>query len=655
VLNFKPFYKNKRRCYRFPLQTLLIGLFIGITCFSNAQNCPPNIDFETGTFSGWTCYVGSVAAVGSQNVISISPSGPVPNRHTMYSANPGDGLDPYGGFPVNCPNGSGHSIKLGNDLGGGEAEGISYEFTIPAGVNVYSLIYHYAVVFQDPNHEEYQQPRMEIEITNITDNITIDCSSFTFHPYGSLLPGFFVSSNPSDGTPVWCKDWSAVSINLNGMAGKTIRLFFKTADCTFRRHFGYAYIDVNSECSDEFVGATYCPDDTAVNVTAPYGYENYTWYNSTFTQVLGNQQTISFSPPPSAGTTIAVQVVPYNGYGCLDTLYARLVDTLTVRSNAGRDTLSCNHALVPIGANPKPGLVYSWQPSTGLTNPNIANPLANPDVTTVYILKTNHDGGGCVDTDTVVVKASIIDSSIQLIGKATFCAGYGDSALLRVKPTDSIQWYKDNLLINGANKTDYKVTQSGSYFARLYNIAGCSITTSKQNVLIDKAKPGIRYPLEYAVIDLPITLEARQFGSTVLWSPGSNLDNRTTYTPVFKGSTEQLYTIEIKTTTGCITVDTQLVKIVKSVEIYVPSAFTPNHDGLNDVLRPTLMGIKQLHYFRIYNRWGQLLFETKNDRIGWDGEVHGTPQTTQVVVWIVEGLGVDGKVYSKKGTSTLVR
>ncbi len=56
--------------------------------------------------------------------------------------------------------------------------------------------------------------------------------------------------------PIWYKDWTAVSINLDGLAGKTIRLFFKTADCTFRRHFGYAYIDVNAECSGEFVGAT---------------------------------------------------------------------------------------------------------------------------------------------------------------------------------------------------------------------------------------------------------------------------------------------------------------------------------------------------------------------------------------------------------------
>jgi gliding motility-associated-like protein len=161
--------------------------------------------------------------------------------------------------------------------------------------------------------------------------------------------------------------------------------------------------------------------------------------------------------------------------------------------------------------------------------------------------------------------------------------------------------------------------------------------------------------LQYAVIDLPITLEARHFGNAVLWSPGIYLDTRTSYTPVFKGETDQLYTIEIKTATGCITVDTQMVKTVKSVEMYVPSAFTPNHDGLNDVLRPTLMGIKQLYYFRVYNRWGQLLFETKTDRTGWDGTMKNAPLPTQVVVWIIEGLGVDGRVYSKKGTTTLVR
>jgi len=621
-----------------------------------AQSCPPNIDFETGTFNGWTCYLGSTAAVNGENVISISPASPTPNRQTMYSyaANAGE-LDEYGGFPVVCPNGSGYSIRLGNNLPGTQAEGVSYQFRIPDNQNVYSLIYHYAVVFQDPNHRPEEQPRMEIEVQNVTDNKIITCSSFTFIPYGTLLPGFFTSSNPRGDTPVWCKNWSAVSVNLDGMAGKVIRLFFKTADCTFRRHFGYAYLDVNSECTDEFVGAKYCPDDTAVNVTAPYGYQNYTWYNNSFSNELGSEQTIRFSPPPAVGTTVAVEVVPFNGYGCLDTLYARLVDTLTIIANAGRDTLSCNHSPVVIGVNSKPGLVYSWTPVAGLSDPKIANPIATPDVTTSYVVATRHDGGGCLNTDTVVVKASIIDDSLELIGKAVYCLGSGDSTILMVQPTDNIQWFKDGIAINGADQYEFRVTKSGTYFAILSNNDGCSVTTNSQAVIIDKARPGITYPVQYAVIDLPTNLEAREFGATALWSPANFLDNAASYTPTFRSSVDQLYTVEIKTTTGCVTVDTQMVKVVTHADIYVPSAFTPNDDERNDILRPTLMGIKELHYFRVYNRWGQLMFETRTNYAGWDGKYKGAPQSTQVFVWIVEGVGVDGRLYTKKGTSTLIR
>jgi gliding motility-associated-like protein len=807
------------------LRLVLTILFIFPVYFSAiAQICPANIDFENGTFDGWTCYTGNVSAASGANVISLVSSGPVPGRHTMYSANPGDGLDHYGGFPINCPNGSGHSIRLGNNLGGGEAEGISYEFTIPAGADIYSLIYHYAVVFQDPNHLEYQQPRMEIEITNVTDNTTISCSSFTFFPNGSLLPGFFVSPNPDDNTPVWCKDWTAVSINLDGNAGKTIRLFFKTSDCTFRRHFGYAYIDVNSECSGEFVGATYCPGDTLIHVVAPYGYQGYTWFDNSFNQVLGTQQVLTLSPPPLAGTTVAVVLVPYNGYGCLDTLYAKLIDTLTVVANAGIDKLSCNRNPVQIGAIPKPGFVYQWSPVAGLSNPNIGNPLASPDVTTEYVLTTTHDGGGCYDTDTVLVKAAVLDNTLQVIGKTTYCIGSENDVILRVSPTDSIQWFRDNLAITGANQTDYTVTQSGLYYAKLFSSSGCQLSTASQQinvstipvagftynnltqclvdnkfiftntstnvlgamqyiwdfgdgtvettrdvihsytkagtylvkmsvssnticedskeytvtinqnavadftvtptcinlpvlatnntvdtlsspinylwdfgngqtsvvrnppvqvytdagsypitlsvntpqcpspsntvkhiVVIDKPRNAVRYPVEYAVIDYPLTLEARQFGASVLWSPGINLDTRTSYTPVFKGSVDQLYTIEIKTASGCITVDTQMVKAVKHADIFVPTAFSPNNDGLNDYLRPILLGIKEIRYFRIFNRWGQIMYEGKSELPGWNGLFRGITQSTQVVVWMVEAVGVDGNVITKKGTSTLIR
>ncbi len=649
----------RKNCTRnFPGYFLLPVLY---ACFFslniNAQNCPPNIDFETGTFNNWNCFIGSTSAVNGQNVISLTQtSGAIADRHTMYDAlsNPND-VDYYGGFSVNCPNGSGRSIRLGNDRGGGEAEGISYEFVIPANQNTYSLIYHYAVVFQDPNHQEYQQPRLVIEATNVTDNEIINCSSFTFFASGSILPGFNISPVVVDTTPIWYKDWSAVTMNLNGNAGKTIRLTFKTADCTFTRHFGYAYIDVNSECNSEFVGATYCPDDTAVRVTAPFGYQGYTWFNNNFTQTLGTDQSVIFRPPPPAGTRIAVEVEPYNGYGCRDTLYAILVDTLTVRANAGKDTLSCNLNPVPIGATPKPGLVYSWFPAAGLSDPNIANPRAGPDRRTTYILTTSSFGGGCTTTDEVVVDASVIDTNLTLLGKAAYCLGTGDSAVLVLQPTKTIQWYKDNAPIAGAAGTKYRVRQSGTYYALLTNEKGCSINSAKKQILVENPIPAIRYPDQSAVTDYPMELKARDFGVTTVWNPGTYLSDPVSVSPVFNGPLEKLYTITIKTAGGCTTVDTQLVKVFKEIRFYVPSAFTPNNDGLNDFLKPIAAGITEIKYFRVYNRWGQLIFDLRSNSRGWDGKINGTEQASQVVVWIAEGVGANKSIYRQKGTCVLVR
>ena len=822
MLNFKTFICN--RFYFFKKQIVFAVVFFIFNLTSYAQ-CPPNIDFEDGTFAGWTCYTGSVAAVGSSNVITLTPSGPTPGRHTMMSVFPGDGLDPFGNFPVNCPNGSGHSIKLGNTTGGAEAEGVSYQFTIPAGVNEYNLIYHYAVVFQDPNHQQNEQPRMEIEITNVTDNKIITCSSFAFFPYGTPLPGFIMSDNPGGTTPVWYKNWSAVSINLDNNAGKTIRLFFKTADCTFRRHFGYAYIDVNSECSGKFEGASFCPDDSVVNVVAPYGYQGYTWYNGTFTQVLGQEQVLSFRPPPSSSMTVAVVIVPYNGYGCLDTLYTDLKDNLVVVADAGKDTVSCNHNPVPIGGPPKLGVRYHWEPPAGLSNPDIANPLALPDVTTTYVLTARSNGGGCLQTDSVVVKASLVNNTIQLLGKASYCIGSGDSAVLVVEQADSIQWFKDDVAIAGATSPVYRVTQSGIYYALLFGGSGCVLATVKQEIniatipvsgftinkpeqclfgnqfvfknsstnaigemqyrwdfgdgstvvttrdvtysykkggnytvklvvtaigvcadstlvpvivhpnavasfavdpvcidlpatfinntadtvgspigykwtfsngqssvlrdpppqvytlpgaytislsvssqqcpfpvhtathtlIVDRPKPATRYPVEFAVVNLPLDLHARPFGESVLWTPDTYLSDAFSYNPVFKGPVEQLYTIDIKTKSGCVTTDTQLVKLVKSIEIFVPNAFTPNGDGINDELKPVFYGIKELHYFRVYNRWGQLFYQTQTLKQGWNGTFKNAKQEMQTVVWVLEALGVDGNIYTRQGTTVLLR
>jgi gliding motility-associated-like protein len=150
-------------------------------------------------------------------------------------------------------------------------------------------------------------------------------------------------------------------------------------------------------------------------------------------------------------------------------------------------------------------------------------------------------------------------------------------------------------------------------------------------------------------------LQARGIGNEVLWAPQTYLDDRLSYRPTFRSGTEQEYTITLKTISGCITVDTQLVKMNKNIVIYVPNTFTPNADGSNDILRPFTIGIKELSYFKIFNRWGQLVFQTSQLDAGWDGQFKARPAEMQTIVWILEGTGLDNMKYSAKGTSILLR
>ncbi len=630
--------------------------FLFLCSKSISQSCPTNIDFENGSFSNWTCLAGFVQTSGTQNIINLSPtSGPIANRHEIISRTAAAGaIDPFGNFPVGCPNGSGYSVKLGNTSGGHEAEGVQYQFTIPANRNTFSLVYYYAVVFENPNHQIHQQPRLEIEVKNVTDNNTINCSSFTFIPFGSPLPGFYVSP-VSDS--IMCKAWTPVTINLNGNAGKTISLTFKTADCTFNRHFGYAYVDVNTECSGEFSGAAYCSDDTAVNVVGPYGFQSYKWYDQTFTTLLGTGQNLFLQPPPPTGSLLAVEVTPYNGYGCVDTMYAIMEDTLHLKANAGSDVLLCGSgSYAVLGENPKTGVVYEWTPATDLSSPIISNPVASPAITTQYILNIRNGGGGCKSADTVKVTKSLIDSTLLFLGKNEFCITSQDSAVMYVQPGYNVKWIKDGSIISGENKIRYQAKQSGNYYAQLTNSDGCIANTRNEIVYIETPAPGITYPVEFALKNNPIILTARDFKGSTLWQPPIYLDDATKVQVNFESPTETelTYKINIISRAGCATTDYQPVKVIKEIKIYMPTAFTPNNDGLNDYIYPISIGAK-INVFKIFNRWGRQVFSIEQSDKGWDGIYKGVPQEMGTYVWFLQSTGIDKKPYNQKGSFILIR
>ena len=105
---------------------------------------------------------------------------------------------------------------------------------------------------------------------------------------------------------------------------------------------------------------------------------------------------------------------------------------------------------------------------------------------------------------------------------------------------------------------------------------------------------------------------------------------------------------------GCIGSSSVFIKLFKGPAFYIPNAFTPNGDGLNDVFRAIAPGIRQMIYFRIYDRWGKLMFDTQSILKGWDGKYGGTPQPTAVYVWIIKGVDITGKAIEQKGTVTLI-
>jgi len=300
-----------------PLRTIIVIFLCLATGIIQAQTllCPANLAFENGNFSNWTCYTGVTTCSGVQNNTSMTLSGPVSNRHTIISRTTPSALDPYGLFPINPPDGSNFCVKLGNTGIGAQAERISYSLSIPANVTNYSVNFRYAVVFEDPNHLYCEQPRFTARLFDPVSGVYLPCGSFEFVSSAGL-PGFAVSTVNSD---VKYKPWASAFINLSAYAGRTLELEFTTVDCTKSGHWGYAYVDVDNNC-DLSAKITYACNSNSALLTAPSGFQTYKWWNSNYTTLLGTTQSLTLNPAPLPGSPVWVEVLPYNGVGCRDTL-----------------------------------------------------------------------------------------------------------------------------------------------------------------------------------------------------------------------------------------------------------------------------------------------------------------------------------------------
>ena len=139
------------------------------------------------------------------------------------------------------------------------------------------------------------------------------------------------------------------------------------------------------------------------------------------------------------------------------------------------------------------------------------------------------------------------------------------------------------------------------------------------------------------------------------WSPTEGLDNAFIQNPIATITKNIDYSVEATTAFGCSVKDTLHIDVYKEIEIFVPSAFTPNNDNKNDLLKPIPRGIKKLNYFKIYNRFGNLIFSSSNFSVGWDGKINGSLQNSGSFIWLSEGIDVKGNIIFRKGIFTLLQ
>ena len=388
---------------------ILLGSYFSAKAQSGVY-CESNVDFELGTTANWNYYRGTNTCPGASPIWTFATCTPAPTLHTIMSGS--SGTDYFGGFPVV---GDGlYSLKLSKDSPNYNADAADYHVHVPSGV-AYSLIYRYAIVFEDPGHPTTNQPRFEINISDSATGGAIPCNSFAFVSSGSL-PGFFHSSFGGD---VYYKPWTAGSIDLTGMGGKTIIVSFRVGGCTQSGHWGYAYVDMN--CGLFKIMTVGCSGGTAT-VTAPPGYSAYNWTDSlTYTKAYGTTQTVTISVP-TVTTTYAVILTPFTGYGCTDTLYAKLIPSNMV-THQSRDTSICQGMSVRIwgGATDILPLTYSWTPTTGLSCSTCDTTTAAPPVGVNSYKITTYNTGGCLQTDTI--KVTVYPNAAAISGNKNVCLG----------------------------------------------------------------------------------------------------------------------------------------------------------------------------------------------------------------------------------------
>lgn len=402
-------------------------------------------------------------------------------------------------------------------------------------------------------------------------------------------------------------------------------------------------------------------NDGSLTVTASGGTPGYTYTiagptvnttgagNGVFTGLANGSYTITVTDTHSCTTTATGTVI--------------LTDNMFL--NAGNDTTICEESSATFHplTNPETN-IFTWSGINGtatstIANPNIKNAVASPRDTAMYELHAQW--GTCERRDTIVV--NVLYKPVAHAGNDTAICNLSAATLVgsasHVSGPVTYEW-TPAANVTSPNQSTTTVFPANSDTTYTYTLIvrddyGCRFSVSDAvRVRVQPPVPAYAGNDTTAVLGMPHQLSSSG-GSTYLWTPAYPLNDATLQNPLATLTADQKFVVKVTDFAGCIGYDTVFLKVYAGPTYYIPNAFTPNGDGLNDVFRPIPVGLTKTDWFRVLNRFGELVFESTQWMKGWDGTFRGKKQPVGAYTWIIKGTDRNGKKVEMKGTVMLIQ
>ncbi len=401
----------------------------------------------------------------------------------------------------------------------------------------------------------------------------------------------------------------------------------------------------------QFKDTLICTTDTLkLNAFSPNTGVTFSW--SPVHNIINSNSAFPLVYPQ---TTTLYDVTATDSKGCpaKDTVTVNVVDHVAL--SLPGDTTICQTDSIQLKPSTN-ALYFSWSPSAGLSNAKSMNPKAAPLTNTTYNLTASI--GKCFAKAARAIK--VVPYPYANAGSdAVIC--YGKTTQLNASITGSgFSWAPVNSMVNPSSLSPIVgPTATITYTLKVTDTIGCP-KSSYDSVLVKVVPKVIAFAGNDTIVvrSQPVQLNATG-GTDYLWTPSTYLSDPTVANPlaVFTGLPDTItYHVKVSTPEGCFNIDSIKIYIFETKpEVFIPTAFTPNGDGLNDVFKPIVAGMKQFQYLNVYNRWGQLLFKTATPDKGWDGNFNGTSQPGGTYIYVIQTIDYNNNPYFKKGTFVLIR